>query len=200
MPHTRTALGLAGAFVILAGSPSKTDAGDSGDMSWVLGSPPMFCALVGGGRQLCTWHVGNSFHLVCELDGDGKTVGDPCVRRDDNVSMSTFSRKRSKFHSGTRRRKERREAGEEAIAELDEAQSLRQVVELVGAGPRWCHSGASLTCTWHLVRRTPGYITIARVANAPGKKLDLICRFNESGETRDDGSCRAGVAGRSPSN
>ncbi|MBW2494171.1 MAG: hypothetical protein JRE43_05425 [Deltaproteobacteria bacterium] len=97
------------------------------------------------------------------------------------------------------RRAKKKEICQEEFAALETAQSVRQVSEFVGAGPKSCSTdGEHLVCTWHAVRRTPGYISLARITRAPGKKLDMTCQFQDRGQSRDAGSCRAYVEGETP--
>lgn len=166
------------------------------------GAPPLYCASVGAARIYCTWHERRVRHVVCEF-GPGGDAG-RCRDFLDNESMNAFPNSRGKTRRGRRiaeadASKARLQAS--AQAELDAASTLDAVIELVGAGPLWCMEGETLLCGWKSVRRTPGYITLARAQNAPGKKIALICEFNADGSSRKPGSCttEAASAPRKPS-
>ena len=163
-------------------------------LSTKLGAKPMYCATTLPDRQICTWHD-RSFHLVCEFDGAGKRTGAPCSRQPDNVSMGTFPRTSAKDQDAKMQRSKPILA-DAARTQLDDARSVEQVSAVIGAGPIWCHRGDLMTCSWHAVRRTPGYRRLARIADAPGKQLNVHCLFEVDGSARDKGSCTVLVGGR----
>jgi hypothetical protein len=159
---------------------------------------PIACAFVGSDRQICTWHVGRSHHLVCVVDPQGRIIEEPCLRHEDNTSMRTFPNRKSKHRSSIENRNKKEALRREAKAALDGARGFWQVIQLVGAGPSVCLGGEVLRCRWHAVRRTPGFITLSRIANTRGKRLELACTFTENGESRGHGSCQVHVEGRGP--
>jgi hypothetical protein len=53
-----------------------------------------------------------------------------------------------------------------------------------------------MTCSWHAVRRTPGYIELSRIADEPRDKLNLRCVLAADGASRAGGSCTTAVGGR----
>lgn len=172
---------------------------DRAAVSASVGHEPMYCAATRLDRQLCTWRDARTFHLVCELDGSDKRTATPCVRQPDNVAMWTFPTTSQASRPGSTVRKtkgSRTELIAAARAELDAAQSLEEVVERIGAGPVWCQRGDGLVCSWHAVRRTPGYMRLSRIANAPGKKVNVHCRFDADGRLHGPGACDVTVGGR----
>jgi hypothetical protein len=193
MRFGRTAVLLA-----LASLPAVAVSDDRLQASSVFGSVPISCALVGIDRQICTWHEGRSHHVVCEIDSKGQLVGEPCVRSADNESMRAFPSRKSKYRSGIDARNQKEALRREAKSLPAAARSLRDVIDLVGAGPSLCMGGDVLSCRWHAVRRTPGFITLSRIANTRGMRLDLICKFKSNGDDREQGSCNVGIAGRTP--
>jgi hypothetical protein len=163
-----------------------------------LGIDPIYCASIAADRQICTWHEGRFSHFVCELDSEGRVVGEPCIRRDDNTTMTTF-RDAEIYPPGRRRTQKVKEICRTEFTALEAAKSIREVGEFVGAGPKSCSvDGEDITCKWHAVRRTPGYISLARIARAPGKKLDVTCAFKANGQSRESGTCHVYVAGKTP--
>jgi hypothetical protein len=186
------------ALLAFAALSSSAGLEESDSLFRKLGGPPIYCAFIAADRQICTWHEGRSHHYVCELDSEGRRVGELCIQRDDNTSMVTF-RGTARNHSGRRRRMEKKEICQTEFAALEAAKSVLEVCEFVGAGPRSCSvDGEDITCTWHAVRRTPGYISLARIARAPGKKVDMTCKFKEHGESRESGTCYVYIAGETP--
>jgi hypothetical protein len=185
------------AVVILALSalPVYADLEENRYLSWILGTDPIYCAFIENDRQFCTWHEASALHLVCELDAKGRLIGEPCIRQDDNTSMHVFPSDNKTGRPDRISPGKRRRMCEASLSTLNAAQSIRQVSEYVGAGPKSCHiDGDTTTCTWHAVRRTPGYIALARIVKTKSKKIDLICEFSENGKSRGDGSCRVGIA------
>jgi hypothetical protein len=164
-----------------------------------LDSNPLYCATINESRRICTWHVERRHHVVCELDPSEQPAGASCSYQEDNSRMLVFPSLGSKGQQGGAGGSSQKRAFRKAArARLEAARTLAQVNGLVGAGPKVCQGEEPLTCTWHAVRRTPGYITLARIANAPGKKIDLICKFTDGGKSREAGACGAHVAGRAP--
>jgi hypothetical protein len=162
------------------------------------GGNPIYCASIAADRQICTWHEGRSHHYVCELDAEGRRIGESCFRQEDNTSMVTFPRSVEKY-SGRWRRMKKKEVCEAEFAALEAVQSVREVSEFVGAGPKSCSvDGERLVCTWHAARRTPGYVSLARITRTPGKKVDMTCEFKDHGQTRESGTCRAYSADEAP--
>jgi hypothetical protein len=187
------------AFAILAlpvSFASTVDSGERGDFSKIPDGLPIYCALIGSDRQVCTWHEGRTHHTVCELDFAGKLAGEPCFQQNDNDSMTIFSTSSKKYRNARRGLQEMRKGCRAILPALKRAMTVRQVSELVGVGPQSCRlAGDDLTCRWNGVRRTPGYPTLAKLAmNNEGDRLDLICEFNEGGQSRGYGSCRIGSA------
>jgi len=198
MRSMRRSLGCFAAILTFAALPSSAEFKDFDSLSRALGGPPIYCASIADDRRICTWHEGRSHHYVCELDSEGLRVGEPCIRQDDNTAMVTFPRSVEKY-SGRWRREKIMEVCEAEFAALEAAKSVRAVCEFVGAGPKSCSSdGEDLTCTWHAVRRTPGYISLARITRSPGKRFDMTCKFRDHGQTRDDGTCHVYIAGETP--
>ena len=199
MQSMRPALGsLAALFACAALASGADPEAPEPDFPTLGPSPPVYCASIADDRQICTWHERNTHHYVCELDAEGRRVGDQCIHRLDNTSMSTF-RGTTNYISGRRRRMMKTEMCQTEFTALEAAKSIRQVCEFVGAGPKTCVvDGEEITCNWHAVRRTPGYISLARIARAPGKKLDMTCKFKERGENRESGTCQVYVAGEAP--
>lgn len=175
-----------------AGDIETPAGGDLAATSARIGQAPEFCASISEGHQICTWLYRKSEHIVCEY-GTTRLLGGSCVRSPDNEAMHTFAR--SKRGKGAHRPPDRREQRAAARATVEGAKRLADVIRLVGAGPRWCAAGSSLTCSWFLTRRTPGYNTFGRYANAPGKKLNLLCAFSGPTEARAPGSCTTTVRG-----
>ncbi len=162
---------------------------DVSDVSRKIGSGPLYCATVPG-RQICTWHEKRTQHVVCNFDETGIRIDRWCLITSDNELMITFPGPAPRRKARTANR-DLRNAAREKLGAL---RTLDDVIELVGAGPAWCGVGEMITCGWRLARRTPGYILFARVANAPGKKLDVLCRFDRSGGILSDG-CHVEVMG-----
>jgi len=199
MRSMRLIFGFVASLLPLAAPPSSADPDERDDGSWVFESTPIYCAAIGDDRHICTWHEGRSYHLVCELDSEGQLVEEPCIRRDDNVSMYTYPDRKVKKRSRLSDARMRRKLCQEEFSALEAAKSIRQVSEFVGAGPNWCQiSGDALTCTWHAVRRTPGYISLARIVSTTHSKIDMNCKFKKNGQNREDGTCHAYIAGRTP--
>lgn len=198
MRSMRLALWSAVALLAFTALPSSADLEESDSLFKKLGSSPIYCAFISADRQICTWHEGRSRHYVCELDSEGRPVGDFCIQRDDNTSMVTY-RGTAGNDTGRRRRMEKKEMCQAEFSALEAAKSVREVCEFVGAGPKSCFvAGEEVTCTWHAARRTPGYISLARIAHAPGKKVDMTCKFKEHGQNRESGTCHAYIAGETP--
>jgi hypothetical protein len=198
MRSMRLALGLLVTLLAFAALPYSGGLEEPQPLFQTLGRDPIYCAFIAADRQICTWHEGKSNHFVCELDSEGRLVGELCIRRDDNTSMTTFP-STAKNRSGRRRRMEKKKVCETEFAALEAAKSVREVCEFVGAGPRSCSVNAEdITCTWHAVRRTPGYISLARIARAAGKKVDMTCQFKEHGQSRESGTCHVYIAGKTP--
>lgn len=192
-------IALALAWLIAASAWAQAEPADRAAVSASVGREPMYCAATHPDRQLCTWRDARTFHLVCELDGSGKRTAAPCIRQPDNVEMWTFPTTSQTSRPGSTVRKTKRSRTEliaAARAELDAAQSLEQVVERIGAGPVWCQRGDGLVCSWHAVRRTPGYMRLSRIANAPGKKVNVRCGFDADGRSHGPGTCDVTVGGR----
>ena len=160
---------------------ADAEATDVSDVSWKIGSGPLYCATVPG-RQICTWHEKRTQHVVCDFDEAGIRTERWCLKTSDNEVMSSFPGPPHRRKARTSNR-DLRNAAQEKLGAL---RTLDDVIELVGAGPASCRVGETITCSWKLVRRTPGYILFSRVANAPGKKLDVLCRFDGSGEVLSD--------------
>ena len=159
-----------------------------------LGSSPRHCAALTAGHRVCTWHVERTRHVVCELDPARRSL--QCLDSPDNENVQTFP-------SGSPRKRKANAAKRKALieaarAELSGAHTLWDLTRLVGAGPRECDAGERLACSWHLVRRTPGYVTLARITEAPGKKIDLECTLPDRTAPRAPASCRVGVSERGP--
>jgi hypothetical protein len=186
------------ALLAFAALPSSAGLEESDSLFRKLGGPPIYCAFIAADRQICTWHEARSRHFVCELDSEGRLVGELCIQQDDNTTMTTFP-ETAKYRTGRRRQMKKKEMCQTEFAALEAAKSVRELCEFVGAGPRSCHvSGEDITCTWHAVRRTPGYISLARIARAPGKKVDMTCKFNDRGQSRESGTCHVYIAGKTP--
>jgi hypothetical protein len=199
MRSIRWILGSFAALSAFAALPSNADPEDFDSLSRNLGGQPIYCAAIAADHRICTWHEGRYRHHVCEFDSEGKRVGEPCIQQDDNTTMTTFPRSVEKY-SGRLRRAKKREVCEAAFAALETAKSVREVNEFVGAGPKSCSvEGGHLSCTWHAVRRTPGYISLARISHASGKKIDMTCKFEDGGQSRDSGTCHLYTAGETPS-
>lgn len=169
-----------------------------------IGGAPDFCARIGEQGRVCTWHHRRQEHVVCAFGLPAlaqELMGETCLRTPDNENMQTFRVTRSR--KGARRYPDRKQQRTEARAALDRAERLADVIRLVGAGPRWCAADgsgpASLACSWHLVRRTPGYNLFGRAANAPGKKLNLLCSFPGPLEPRAAGDACSIEEGGAPS-
>jgi hypothetical protein len=162
---------------------------DVSDVSSKIGSGPLYCATVPG-RQICTWHEQRTRHVVCDFDEAGIRTERWCLRTSDNEVMLSFPDPAHRRKARTTKR-DLRNAAREKLGTL---RILDDVIELVGAGPAWCRVGEKITCGWKIVRRTPGYILFSRVANAPGKKLDVLCRFDRSGGLLSDG-CQVELMG-----
>lgn len=172
---------------------------DVARISGETGSRPLYCAELSPELRVCTWHERRTRHVVCEFDGEGRRTSEPCLRLDDNESMRVFPTRPTGANRGARRSEpSREEVRAEALRLLEAVPDVRGMVRLVGAGPVWCRRGEHLTCAWHAVRRTPGYVTLARVADAPGKKIGLVCRFELDGSSGGPGSCRAEPSGAPP--
>jgi len=198
MRSMRRTLGSCMALPAFAALASGAGLEDSDSLFETRGGNLIYCASIATDRQICTWHEGRSYHYVCELDSEGRRVGEPCIRRDDNTSMITFPRSVEKY-SGRWRRMKQKEVCEAEFAALEAAKSVREVSEFVGAGPRSCSvADEDLVCTWHAARRTPGYISLARISHTPGKKIDMTCEFKDHGQTRESGTCHAYIAGETP--
>ncbi len=159
------------------------EATDVSEFSWIIGSGPLYCANVPG-RQICTWDERRTQHVVCDFDEAGIRTGRSCLITSDNRVMQTFPNRTAHRRKARTANRDLRNA---AQAKLGTLRTLDDVIELVGAGPAWCGVGEKITCGWKLARRTPGYILFARVANAPGKKLEVWCRFDRSGGVLSDG-------------
>jgi len=173
---------------------ADAEAIDASDFSLKIGSGPLYCATVPG-RQICTWHEKRTRHVVCDLDEAGVRTDQPCLITSDNEAMLSFpSRGRSSAGKMLTRKRDMQNAAREKLESL---RTLDDVIELVGAGPAWCRVGEEVTCGWNAVRRTPGYIVLSRVANLPGKKVDVLCRFDRSGGILSDG-CRVELMGSFP--
>jgi hypothetical protein len=186
------------AFAVFAAGAAwaQDDFADRAAVTAKVGREPYYCAHTLADRQLCTWSDGGADHLVCEFDAAGKRTATPCLRRPDNEQMWSFPAATNGPRT-TAKSNTRAQLRAEAQAQLDATRSLEQMVSFVGAGPVWCHAdGAALTCSWHVVRRTPGYIEISRIANEPGKKANLHCVFAADGASRADGSCTTSIGGR----
>ena len=185
-------------MIVVSTTTARADPGSGAEITAQLGDGPMYCATTLPDRVLCTWHEARAFHLVCELDAAGKRTPAPCTRQPDNVQMSVFPAKQP-GGPGTVVHNPKVAARGEVIAaaraELDAAQSLEQVVEAVGAGPVWCQRRDVLVCSWHAVRRTPGYLRLSRVADAPGSKVNLRCTFDAEGRSHAPGACAVTVGG-----
>jgi hypothetical protein len=179
---------------MLVASAAAAQGGDLASLSAELGGEPLYCAHVAGDAQLCTWHVRRREHVVCELAADGQRTAAPCLRRPDNESMLTFP---SGSGPGPTvwSRPSRSRLRHAARTELADARTLDDMVRLVGAGPVWCEQGEQLACGWYVRRRTPGYITVARAADAPGRKVGLVCRFAPDGSPA---ACTAAASPRAP--
>ena len=199
MRSMRWALGSCAALLAFAALPSPSaDREDFDSLSREFGGSPIYCASIAADHRICTWHEGRTQHYVCEFDAEGRRIGEPCIQQDDNTSMVTYPRSVEKY-SGRWRREKIMEVCEAEFAALEAAKSVREVSGFVGAGPKSCSiDGEDLGCTWHAVRRTPGYISLARITRTPGDKVDMTCRFKDHGETRESGSCHAYVAGETP--
>ncbi|MFP8878487.1 MAG: hypothetical protein AAEJ52_19285 [Myxococcota bacterium] len=171
---------------------------DVDGVSSKLGADPVHCAQLPD-QEICTWHLrARGEHIVCYFDVTEPSVNRPCLRTNDNLSMLVFPQRRFLKVTGLRPTSRQLQLSEEAKQQLDDSSTLEAVVKLIGAGPIWCRKGDALVCGWHAVRRTPGYITLARIAGAPGKKLAVVCRFAPDGLAREPGSCRVFKSSRPP--
>lgn len=184
------------AFAVALPAGAQDEPAGLAAISAKAGHEPMYCATTTPDRQLCTWRDADTFRLVCELDAAGQRTATPCQRRPDNELMWTYPN--STTGQPTRAKAAARERlRSDAKAQLDAARSLEQLVQFVGVGPVWCRSdGAAMTCSWHAVRRTPGYVELSRIADAPRKKLNLHCVLAADGASRADDSCTMSVGGR----
>jgi hypothetical protein len=72
------------------------------------------------------------------------------------------------------------------------------VIDFVGAGPAWCAPDDAFVCRWYAVRRTPGYIRLAPIANAAGKKLAAVCRFGIGESAAGEPPCSVEVSAAAP--
>jgi hypothetical protein len=158
-----------------------------------IGAAPDLCASVSEGHEVCTWFRRRSEHVVCEL-GASDLLGGECLHTPNSESMLVFDP--PKRRKGARRPRKRQDQVDAANATLDAARHLSDVIRLVGAGPVWCFEDDGLQCSWFAIRRTPGYVTLARAANVAGKKLSLLCRFPGALEPRGPDSCALEVRGR----
>jgi hypothetical protein len=68
------------------------------------------------------------------------------------------------------------------------------VIDFVGAGPVWCAADDALVRGWYAVRRTPGYIRLACIANAAGKKLAVVCSFSTGESAAGEPACSVEVS------
>jgi hypothetical protein len=199
MRPMQPALGSFVALLAFVALPSSAGLGEPGSLLRNPISSPIHCAFIAADRQICTWHEGRSRHFVCELDAEGRLVGEPCIQQDDNTTMTTFP-ETAKNRTGRRRRMAKKGMCQTEFAALEAAKNVREVCEFVGAGPKSCDvNGEGITCTWHAVRRTPGYISLARIAHAAGKRIDMTCKFSEHGQNREGGTCHVYIAGKTPS-
>lgn len=188
------------AFVFVLGFAHYAAAADFDGMdvtaiSRELGRKPLYCAQISAERTFCTWRDRRAHHLVCEFDANSFRTGKPCVRRPNNDSMRTYPPNTGK---GARKRNDAAKisARKEARSALEATKNIDDVVRLVGAGPMWCQRNDRLLCGWHAARKTPGYVTLARVADSPGRKVALTCTFEANGSSIP-GACRAEAAGSS---
>jgi hypothetical protein len=163
------------------------------------GSSPIYCAARSEAQRICTWHSQSNRHVVCRLDRRGDRVA-PRESYLDNDKMQTYPRQKRHVRR-QKRRVRNKELQAQAVEELEQAEeSLSGVIDLVGAGPVWCGSEAeNLICGWHAIRRTPGYITLSRVSDAPDQKLGMICRFTAAGDRTTRG-CVVEISGVPPLN
>jgi hypothetical protein len=188
------------AVLLVASAPFRVAAADAeavdvAGVSSKIGRDPLYCAAVPG-REICTWHEKRrARHVVCDFDEAGVRTDRSCLVKSDNEEMLSFpSRGRGRVGKAQKIRRELRSAAE---AKLEGLRTLDDVIELAGAGPAWCRVGEEVTCVWKAVRRTPGYILLSRVANVQGKKLDVMCRFDGSGEILLE-VCRVELKGSFP--
>lgn len=187
-------------LLALAAGPAHAQHGVPGtsfdEVSGEIGTEPLYCADVAAGQRVCTWHEREGTHVVCGFDAMGGRTAVPCLRRADNTSMEVFPGGKGPL------RKQKKQPPREplrtgAARQVDGAADIWAVTDLVGAGPVSCRSADALICAWFATRRTPGYVTLARFANAPGKKIGMVCTFQPDG-TRSAGSCSAEASGRAP--
>ena len=156
-----------------------------------------YCADVGGLARVCT-HRENGRSVVCDLRAGSHPADSRCFGWPDNTQMHTFP-KRSKGGrktGGSRKRDpkavaERKALVEEVRARFAAAATIWDVIAIAGAGPVYCDAIGKLECGWHANRRTPGYVPLARYAEAPGKKIDMVCTFDLAGRLEGPGACRA---------
>jgi len=84
-----------------------------------------------------------------------------------------------------------RQAAQAAQKELDQAQTLLQLTQLVGTAPGECVplTPTSQVCTWQVTNRMPGYQTLSHIADT-SRIVYLICTVPMGNEAREAGSCQ----------
>lgn len=172
-------------------------AADVVSISWWMANLPLHCARISTDHEICTWRGRKTLNVTCQVDrATGALAGsEPCVVRRDNEEMRAWAPTTHKEGKERERGEaQKRQLQRAAAADWARALTLQQVTRFVGVGPDRCSLGNELTCSWVAVRRTPGYIPLARLTQMNGPKIRILCRFPLDGANRGKDSCLFHVA------
>lgn len=188
-----------------------------GELSWEFGLHPERCFSLpeaDGFEGACEWLVYDrlvtweglaerfgqegDFWLLCRFStaGDDRTV----------TRCQSWSRERRIDIYPDRPRTVRRrgfgvelvsekELKEEAVAGMQAARTISDLVDLIGGVPEECLRlpDGGLVCQWPVLRDRPGWRTIARWGDMPSKNFRLVCRFPSATGPRGEDSCKVSL-------
>jgi hypothetical protein len=184
------------------------------------GVPVRICVEASPSSRLCEWRLAernygwpelaraiqtdDRINLVCLLPADGSDRGpDSCAVFPQRSNRYLYEMPYSGPASPTEKRDPRAVARaryqQQASAEIARAQTLTQLVSLMGAAPDACADLGDGTrgCAWLATSKTYGHGTLVfSMSTSTEDKARMRCVLPFDGSPRASGSCQLSVAGR----
>lgn len=181
---------------------------------------PFACVDITSTSELCQWNLGkrqaiwkplaraletrHTVALVCELPKDGTQRSENSCQAFPRASNRSFFRdpRGGKSNRLNRTRRDRRERELQQLADtaVEGAETMTELVSLIGAIPESCvlDTGTNTRlCSWRLTNRTLGHGTVATWLDVvDSKRLRFDCELPSEGGPRKAGSCRARISGQ----
>ena len=190
------------------------------ELTLFTGLAPRICVEVSPTARLCEWRLTkrdagwaelsatvpteDRINLVCAFPAAGGARGpDSCAVFPQRSNRYLYDLPPSRTPSRDAKREDRAEARlrfqQQASAELARAQTLLQLVTLMGAAPGSCADlgDGTFGCAWLATSKTYGHGTLAfSLPTSTEDKVRMRCVLPADGSPRASGSCKLEVPGR----